>query len=627
MPRHSLIPSLLLLAACGGPEFGLGVTSDDLGVPLECGLETIFPEDQPLIEECPQEAGTFTPIVEWGAGQGESMRAVPAVGDLNGDGLPDVVGNFSSGLLPGNKGQLVILSGDGTELFRNTTADLGYANSLSLGDVDGDGTPEIFGIRALGGQIPLLNLGNFSVVRFDNEGNEVWESAAYTPTHFDYASTVAISDMDHDGSVEVIAGRVILNASDGSEKGVGPFGRGSWGELPGLGGNSVSEGTVPAVADLDLDGVEEVIVGNAMYNPDGSVKWNNPGQPDGMVAIANLDDDPEGEFVVSSYDTIRAMDTDGSVLWGPIGLPGANIVSPAAIADVDGDGSPEIFAAGGNALVAFRADGTELWSAPAIDESGATGPSLFDFESDGLLDVVYIDEQNMTVFDGLTGAIKFFNEEHSSDTMMDYPSIADVDADGQAEILVAHANFTRALSVYGDLNESWGPARRIWNQHSYSISNVNDDLTIPTTAEPGFTTHNTWHSAIDTRNLRGTLVELQVEILDFCDVDCPDDRFYVIGRVINQGTDPIPAPLPVSLYGLRGGGVPVLIDTFEVTTDTPAGSTGEPFAFEFPASEAISSTALRLVVDDTGSGLGIHFECDETNNSADIEGPFCEGVN
>ncbi|TNE90749.1 MAG: hypothetical protein EP330_07420 [Deltaproteobacteria bacterium] len=624
MPRIGQLAPLALLFAC--QDYGLGVTADDLGVPLECDLGTIYPEDAPIVETCPQHEGSFDPVVEFGLGQGQSARSVPAVGDINGDGLPDIVSNFSSGILPGNKGKLVAFSGDGTELWINSSADLGYACSPSIGDVDGDGRPEIFAVRALGGQTPLLDLGEFAVVRFDHTGAEVWESDPFPPENFDYATGIALSDMDHDGEVEVVAGRVILRASDGSLRGQGQFGRGSWGELPNPFGAPVSEGTLPAVADLDLDGIEEVIAGNTMYTPDGEVKWHDAAQADGMVAVANLDDDPEGEFVVSSYDKIRAVDTDGSILWGPVGLPNANIVSPAAVADVDGDGSPEIFAAGGNALVAFRADGTELWSAQAIDESGATGPSVFDFESDGLLDVVYIDEQNMTVFDGMTGAIKFFNEEHNSDTMMDYPTIADVDADGQAEIIVAHANFTRALSVYGDANASWGPARRIWNQHAYSISNVDDDLSIPMHAEQGFTTHNTWHSAIDTRNLRGTLNELGVEILDVCEVDCPDDEFYVIGRVLNEGTETIPAGLPVSLYGIRGGGVPVLIGTIETRSDTPAGSTGEPFAFTFAASEATSSSALRLVVDDDGSGLGVHFECDETDNADEVQGPFCEGI-
>lgn len=427
--------------------------------------------------------------------------------------------------------------------------------------------------------------------------------------------------MDHDGDVEIIAGRVILH-SDGTLRGKGEYGRGSYGKLPGPNGG-VSESTVPAVMDIDLDGIEEVITGNTFYTPDGGVKWYDETQPDAMVGVANLDADPEGEVVAVSHNTVRAIDTDGTILWGPYALPGANIVSPPAMADLDGEPGVEIVVAGGNHVVALHADGTTMWTAPAIDMSGATGASIFDFEGDGVLDVVYIDEQNMTVFDGLTGAIKFFSTDHNSDTMMDYPVIADVDADGHAEIIVSHANFGRALSVYGDQDDTWAPARRIWNQHAYYIGNIDDDLDIPRTAEPNFTTHNTWHSAIDTRLLSGTLDELSVEIVDTCEIDCSDGVMYVIGRLVNRSDRRLPAGIPVSLYGMHAG-LATLIATYTTETPTPAASTGDPFSIEAPADVVRGADAIKLVADDDGSGLGIVFECDETDNADRLAGPFCQ---
>jgi hypothetical protein len=618
---NRLVPPLLLLVACS--EYDLGVNPDSLGIPLECNLDTIFPDDVQAIDSCADVPGGFVPIVEWGAGDGESCRGVPAVGDLDGDGRAEIVANFTAGFLPGAAGAIVALEGDGTERWRVADASLGFATGLTLADVDEDGHPEIFGVKGYGIQMPPpAGSATYSVVRYDWEGNFVWESERFTYLDFDYATGVIVSDMDKDGSAEVVAGRVILN-EDGSTRGRGDKTHGSWGEMPNiLGPDPVTEGSVVAVADLDLDGIEEVITGNTWYTPDGAVKWHDSTQPDGMVAIANIDADPQGEMVVSSFNAIRVVDHDGHVLWGPLEIPGANIVSPVAIADVDHDGSPEIFAAGGNALVAFRADGSQLWQAEAIDESGATGPSVFDFEGDGELDIVYIDEQNMSVFEGKTGVMKFFNPEHASDTMMDYPVIADVDSDGQAEIVVAHANFTRALSVYGDQNESWGPARRVWNQHSYSINNINDDLTLPVEGLQGFETHNTWHSATDTRFLDGTLKELSAELLETCEVDCEDGVLYVVGRVQNRAADPVLEDIPVALYALVDG-IPQLVGQEVAGGPTPPASTGAPFAFRVAADIAAQATELRLVVDDDGSGLGVHFECDETDNTAVLAGPFC----
>ena len=111
--RTLVLASLALLAACS--EYELGVTGDDLGLPLDCDLDTIYPDDVVPIEQCPQQEGTFVPLVEWGAGEGKSSRSVPAVADLDGDGMPEVIANFTGGLLPGGTGRLVVLESNGTQ--------------------------------------------------------------------------------------------------------------------------------------------------------------------------------------------------------------------------------------------------------------------------------------------------------------------------------------------------------------------------------------------------------------------------------------------------------------------------------------------------------------------------------
>ena len=50
---------------------------------------------------------------------------------------------------------------------------------------------------------------------------------------------------------------------------------------------------------------------------------------------------------------------------------------------------------------------------------------------------------------------------------------------------------------YGDANDNWVNARRIWNQHQYHVTNVNDDGTIPPAVtgacqEQSWLTHNTY---------------------------------------------------------------------------------------------------------------------------------------
>ena len=58
----------------------------------------------------------------------------------------------------------------------------------------------------------------------------------------------------------------------------------------------------------------------------------------------------------------------------------------------------------------------------------------------------------------------------------------DVDNDNNAEIVVVSDAFYGGkvgIQVYGDLNDTWVNTRKIWNQHAYHITNVNDDGTIP----------------------------------------------------------------------------------------------------------------------------------------------------
>ncbi len=619
---------VLIIAACS--EYGVDKIEDPPDEPretgttpptvpsttdteLSCAPDALAPEEVGVTDACsgPPKGG-FTPVVEWAFGPGESCRATVAVGDVDNDGFPEIVANIT-GMLPLSSGDLVMLEGDGTLRWR-VDDDLGFGSSPALADIDGDGVPDIVAVREYAGS--LLGAGDYTAVAFDRNGNEVWESAHFVGDDFDYATAPAVSDMDHDGHAEVVVGRVILNGADGTTRGVGAYGRGSYGSVFGI-----DESAVPAIADLDLDGVEEVIVGNAWYNADGVAVWYDPSADDGMIGIANLDDDPEGEIVASSFNTVRVIDTNGRVLWGPLTIPSANIVSPSAIEDIDLDGYPEIVVAGGNNVYALNHDGTTLWTARATDMSGASGASVFDFEGDGQPEVVYIDEVQMIAFDGLTGAVKFYSSEHASDTMMDYPVIADVDNDNNAEIVVCHANYGEALSVYGDRDASWAPGRKVWNQHAYSISNVNDDLTVPQTAVQNFTTFNSWHSTLD-RVDGSPLIDLAADVVDVCLDDCDEGTVLVSFRLLNRSESAIDVGTPMAVYARRGS-VDTLLGAV-VVPDLVAGGWSSPsYTLEIAAEDLAGADALVVVADDNGTTTFLT-ECTETNNAFVVDGPFCD---
>ncbi|MCA9298766.1 MAG: VCBS repeat-containing protein, partial [Phycisphaerales bacterium] len=285
-------------------------------------------------------------------------------------------------------------------------------------------------------------------------------------------------------------------------------------------GNAINSflGPLPCVADLDEDGFQEVIAGNTLFTFDGQVIWQAD-VPDGLCAVGNVYGDEGPEVVIVSNGFLRILDpADGSRLWSRRleGRTARNVGGAPTIADFDGDGQAEIGVAHGGAYGVYdptcatgnpmcAGDGL-LWDADTDDGSSAgTGSSLFDFNGDGTAEVVYNDEQHFWIFEGLTGNI-LFQHPNSSRTRSENPTIADVDNDGDAEIVFsanAEARFIRefwtdpGLEVWGDARGRWVGARRIWNQHSYHITNVDENGHIPAVPEASWRTHNSYR-----KNLR-----------------------------------------------------------------------------------------------------------------------------
>lgn len=622
-----LIVAISLLPACS--DFNLAGLDKDANID-EDSVDTAFdPEEEDLgacepaefpaescalDDSCHFEVGGFEPTVVWESDD-SYVASLPVVGDLDHDGMPDIVLNEAFIL---STGELQAYRGDGSgSLWKTANAETGFGAHPALADLDGDGWTEVLVVRTY--ELSLFGTGDYTVVAFDHEGNEIAESEHFVDAEFDYATGVIVSDMDHDGSPEVVAGRAILNA-DLSTRGVGQEGRG----CPAyVGVFMYGEGAQPAIADMDLDGIEEVIVGNAFYDPDGRTIMKINGGTDGAVAIANLDGDPEAEFVRSSYGVIQAYDTDGSTIWGPLTNKSANILAIPAIADVDSDGKAEVVTAGGNVMWVLNGeDGSILWQTRVHDETGATGASFFDFEGDGMLEIVYIDEVAMYAFAGIDGTVKFQSNAHASDTMYDYPVIVDVDANGHADILVAHDQYGPGMSVYRDIADSWAPARQVWNQHSYVITNINDDLSVPQNATPNFTIYNSFHSGVAMPPGEAIGADLSAEILASCDDDCDRGWFIVTARIQNNGTSEVPAGSLVSLYAEKDG-VETILLTDEIPEAVPSAMTSEAVTFVVAKADIEDADALWVYADDNGSRTGIITECDESDNGAILKKPFC----
>ncbi|MBK8932347.1 MAG: VCBS repeat-containing protein [Chloroflexi bacterium] len=421
----------------------------------------------------------------------------------------------------------------------------GIASGMTAGDLDGDGRVEIV-ITA----DDTINFGTLFVFRGDGadtgDGDPILWSHDFGGGAFrTWVSSPAIAELDGQPGAEVIvaAGSALWAFhADGSTYWTVPTA-------------SIFETlTAPAVANLDLDPEPEIVVnlGNTfeVREHDGTLAWSttyaphanppvladlnadgfqdiiltgwddsvlvyeyNAGTPQllwtavltssmagtfGAPAVADIDGDGRPEVMVSHYGALTALNgEDGSPLWTtPLdpGNPGG-----VSVADLDGDGAVNIltgmryeFAPGRfGMLYALNPDGSVLWSVIAEDSSSANNAAALDLNGDGAYEVAWNGkEQGFTIYSGVDGAVLFNEPLANSATGTDYPLFVDVDADGYAEVIVPTI---RGIVVFGQ-DGVWGEARPLWNQHSYHITNVNDDLSIPEAESDSWAVHNTYRT-------------------------------------------------------------------------------------------------------------------------------------
>jgi len=610
MTRFAL---LAVLAACSdydlvhkGDHDGTGDTDGD-GIPDTdqtivdvCDGQQADPHDVVLNDDCDVEyqEGTFTPVIEWTVAghQGYGPPVAAELDDDNGDGIidnsdtPDVcyVENTGAGV--------TCMDGKTGAIEFTTTGGRGYWDYLSgmaVGDIDDDGVPEL-----------AVANGPNELVVFDNHGHELWSAAANnTNSTFTYPE---IADLDGDGRAEIIQGRTFFS-NTGAVVGQGHFGVGS---VPNASGYYI-EAAIPAVADMNGDGTPEVVVGNAAYEMDGSTLYTN-GLDDGCPAIADMDGDGQPEVVIASKNKVYTLESDLT----PTGWSYAfssNYVGPPAIDDLDGDGLPEFVVEASNQLIAFHWDGSILWQQSIQDFSGAAGVIMYDFENDGYPEVIYADETKIHVFNGLDGAIKMESSDHSSATGFETPIVADVDGDGEVEIVMLHGGYQNGISVYGDANHSWPSGRPIWNQHSYTITNVNDDASIPDYAEPNWNEYNNYRSG-DAGLPPSSWRDVGIEIAGTCTDECPDTLELVV-RVLNQGTEDLPGGIHVIA---RAGQTGPAVAEGVVADPIPSGRSSAGIALTVHSSD-LNGQEPWVEADRNAQLYGYVTECDETNNAIVVE--------
>jgi hypothetical protein len=284
-----------------------------------------------------------------------------AAGDLDGDGLPELV-------VADHAGPLLVLSGTGAGRFGSATphALAGLASDVQLGDLDGDGDLDVAATVTSKGISVLLNPGDGVLGPWVNY-----------PAGVEPRSTV-LRDIDADGTLDVVVASTkvdVVSVLLGQGGGVlgAPSGH--------PGGLSPSSAGDLAVGDLDGDGEQDVLLVNGAFVSvllaTGSGGFGAPllflsGASGHGLALADFDGDGLLDVCVKRdagfVSILRGL--GGGALGPWVAFPAGQRPEAVIAADFNGDGAPDVAVANADPFVPFEQGGVSI----LLNESGPEEP-------------------------------------------------------------------------------------------------------------------------------------------------------------------------------------------------------------------------------------------------------------
>ncbi len=623
----------------------------------DAGVDSGSGDDITCLDKCEYRppVGKFEPKLKYAWGNPaavntqDSVMMTPVVVQLDDDNcdgivderdIPEIVfTTFASGAY-NNDGTLHAISIVDKKVVEKwkvaTTGENGIwpGASLAAGNIDGKPGNEI---------VTCLRGTGYKVRAYDAKGAVLWTSIAVGGCR-----VPNLADLDGDGKAEVIVDSDVLDGATGAFLFT----------LPGASGEVT-------VADIDGDGIPEIVSPTKVWNNKGTLLADamatnvvNAIPGGSYVAVGDFDKDGIPEIVsadsarhqlhVWRYDATavgkvkvlrRGLDINGTLspTLCPTGSAGnTRGGGPPTIADFNGDGTPDIGMAGGIAYGVY--DGKKvldstvanpvLWLKQTHDcSSAATGSSVFDFDGDGKAEVVYSDEWFLRIYSGTNGTV-LFETCNTTGTLQEYPVVADVDNDGHADIIVASNSYSSitcptgatkqaGIRVFGDTEGKWVRTRRIWNQHTYHVTNVLEDGTIPKNELPNWKQPRLNNFRQNVQPLgEFAAPDLIVNVRPSC-----DGVYALIARVRNVGEAAVEAPIDVGLYA----GTTLLGKMTTTRTLYPAEAEDLVFTFTSPpAGVTDGTTKVHAVVDD---GMPMHpwHECRTDNNKSPEVSGRCAG--
>jgi hypothetical protein len=418
-------------------------------------------------------------------GQDVGLDAIPALADLDGDGDLDLVAGEYNGtfLTFENTGSAI----DAAFIARTGTAnplagrDVGTLASPALGDLNGDGDPDL---------VSGANVGTFA--SFENlAGRLVARTGAANPlTGQDIGSisTSVLGDLNGDGDLDLLSGELagMFFYFENTGSAASPTFIARTGAANPLNGQDVGNGSTGSLGDLDADGDLDLVTGSS----DGTLRYfentgnatipafiprtgvANPlnGQDVGLSsapALGDLDGDGDLDLIAGETDGIfNYYENTGSAASAAF-IARTGVSNPLAAFDVGSDSTPSLgdldsdgdldLASGENSGTLFAFENTGSATSPAfVARTGAanplagldvgydSAPAFGDLDGDGSLDLVSGDNpgtfsyfesfvrQMLPAFE-LTGAANPLNGQDAGQNTAS--SLGDLDGDGDLDLI------------------------------------------------------------------------------------------------------------------------------------------------------------------------------------------------
>jgi hypothetical protein len=438
----------------------LGDIDGDGDLDLACGNY-----EQPNTVYYNDGAGDLGPAPVWEDDAAAATLGV-ALADIDGDGLLDLICANDQAANTWYANRL----GPAEPAYAWELAVGMETEDVALGDVDGDGDLDLVCARRLSASPNALHL---------NEGGTLQQTAAWVSETGFITRDVALGDVDGDGDPDLVCGNDgypdLLYPNVG-----GTFAAPSWTSPSAYFTYAVVLGDVDGDGDLDLvcgnrgDAVGEP---NTLFLNEGGVfgaepAWiSGPANMTEAVALGDVDGDGRPDLVCGNVGSEAGA---GNTVYLNLGgvfedspswvSAEANATISVALGDIDGDGRLDLVCGNGRQSpqpvnVYLNAGGTlsgPVWSSD--DAAVTTGLVLFDLDADGDLDLVrsVFDAPNLVHLgeDGNLHELADWATEEAWESQC--VAVGDVDGDNDPDLLFGQSVAGQPVVLHrGHFGSAW----------------------------------------------------------------------------------------------------------------------------------------------------------------------------